>query len=298
MKNVLNYYYNINVENISHSERIYKFYIKEKSYIFINTDRSKEELTEIYNICCELYQLNIPIHEIILNKNNDIITLYDNKKYILLKKQKNSNELIVLSDIINFSNATKRDWKYKYINRTSWDILWGKKVDYFEYLISQMGQKNKILGQMFGYYEGIIENNIQLFALYNSKNEKYSICHKRIEIGMTTEEFYNPLNFIIDYSIRDVAEYLKSKMIINIDIYDEIKYCLIFNDYTNYEKKLLFIRIFFPSKQLDILEKNFLQQKDEKLIYYLLNSNFFYQDSIKKICTLFNAHIPKIDWLN
>lgn len=298
MKNVLNYYYNIDINHITYSDGEYRFNFQTSTYIFSNVNRSDEELLEIYNICGELHKLQIPVHQIILNKDNNIVTIYDNKRYVLLRKQKKSNEIITLTDIAKFSNITIKKWDYKYVKRLRWDKLWVKKVDYFGYQIVQLGQKRPLISQLFSYYEGIIENSIQLLNMYNNINVKYSICHERIDVGMTFDEFYNPINFIIDYTIRDIAEYLKSRLFINIDIYEEVEYCLKFYKYTDYEKLLLFIRIFFPSRQLDALEKNILYGND-KIGYELVNLNFFYEENIKKIYALFNTYIGiyKIDWL-
>ena len=215
----------------------------------------------------------------------------------------NSNERVSLNEIINFSIKTRNKWMLPKISRTNWSNLWAYKIQNLEYQISQLGRNNQMFTHCFGYYAGIVENNIQMFnEIYDMDYPYSSICHKRLTYNTTLNEFYNPLNFIIDCSTRDVSEYLKSKLIKKIDILSEIDYLLKISLYNEYEKKLFMIRILFPSYQLDVYENCFFENNSfsHKLEMIIYNNNE-YEKNIKKIYVLFNTYIkniPYVKWLD
>lgn len=297
MKNAIKYYYNIDVENIKQSKDEYKFYKNEMAYSLILTDRTEEEINQLYELVGNLHKLGIPCHQIIYNKSRNLLTNINNKNYVLMRKYITINDPITINDIISFNSKTTFDWNYPILNRTNWKELWMKKLDYFEYQLSQIGRKYPKLTSTFSYYEGITENAIQLINIYNIKKDSLiCVSHKRISFDTTLTDFYNPLNFIIDYKVRDIAEYLKQKNnIVEVDI-DIIRYLLdtyILND----DDKILFIiRIFFPSFYFDVYENILLSINDEK--HSLASWSSSYEKLIKKIYVLVNTYIklPNVEW--
>lgn len=298
MKNVLQYYYNLEINSVTRVNDEYVFSKDNLDYLFSPVYISIEEINELYLLTLNLIQIGLPCHNIILNNKNEIVTPYNNQNYILLKKNINSSEPITINDIISFSNHTSLAWDLKKLNRTNWKELWIRKIDYFEYQLSQIGNKYPLLCKMFGYYEGIVENGIQLFDMYNIRGNT-CVSHKRLDSNTNLSDFYNPLNFIIDYKIRDIAEYFKEKVISYDDIDSEITYFLD-NYIVNDSDRILFlIRFFFPSFYFDTYEKVMIETSNRKKLDNILVNSKKYEILLKKIYGYVSTYIniPNIDWL-
>ena len=297
MKNVMQYYYDLEIDSIKRVKDEYIFSKNGIHYIFSPVNRSLEEIDELYILTLNLTQIGLPCHNIILNNENKIITEYNKKNYILLKNNIVSNELITVNDIINFSNYTTYNWDFKYISRTNWKKLWTEKMDYFEYQLSQVGNKYPLLSNMFGYYEGIVENGIQLYDMYNTYGY-LCVSHKRLDINTSLSEFYNPLNFIIDYKVRDIAEYFKKKVLLH-DSDSEIIYCL--DNYINIDSdRILFmIRFFFPSFYFDTYEQILMGISKKNDLDHILVTSKRYEKLLKKIYAYISTYIniPTVEWL-
>ena len=144
MKNVINYYYNLNPNRINKIFNYYYFYLNNELYYFIIYTRKEEDINAIYEFNQQLVKNNILINEIVNNKNNTIITPVNRIPYILVKIQINQNKDITLSEINYLSNI-----KIKYPNnlmRSNWANLWINKIDYLEYQLEQNYQKYFIFG--------------------------------------------------------------------------------------------------------------------------------------------------------
>lgn len=303
VKNVLMYYYNLEAKKIK-KIKMYYFVVDDKnnSYIFQLCDRTKEELIELYDLTQILINSKIYCHELILNNNTEFITFVDNKAYILMKNKICSNDNISLNDVIDFSIKTSNFWNYNSLNRTNWVKLWYEKLQNLEYQISQFQDKYNSIYYGFNYFVGIVENSVQLMNYMHIDNlRKFSVSHKRLTYKTTLNEFYNPLNYVIDYSIRDAAEYIKSRLIDNLDSIYQYEFCIKSLIYNKNEKKLLFARIFYPSYQLDEYEKYFFETtNDKKELQLMLNSNDNYEKNIKKMYKLIKLYIedmPYIEWI-
>ncbi len=298
MKNAINYYYNLNPNEIHQINKIYKFHISNKKYILYPYQRKPEELNQIYELYMYIKSLGIYCHDIILNKDNKIITEINTIQYILLCAYIN-NRIINVNDIILMANIPITKSNFDKIKRIKWNLLWENKIDYLEYQISQFGKKYEIVRESSDYYIGIVENCISLLS--NQKNSKTipTISHNRIDTTTTTEEFYNPLSFIIDNRIRDISEYIKSKFnntneIIKI-IHEYVYRCRLNVD----EIRLLFIRILYPSKYLDMCELILDNKIKEKELLKLINNSSEFEHTIKSIYDYIKNYgsLPEIEWL-
>lgn len=298
MKNVLQYYYNLEINSVTRINNEYVFSKDNLNYVFSPVSIDIEEINELYILTMNLTQMGLPCHNIILNNRDELLTPFNNQNYILLKKNINSNEPITINDIIDFSTYTSFDWDFKHLNRTNWKNLWIKKMDYFEYQLSQVGNKYPLLCKMFGYYEGIVENGIQLFDMYNTHGT-VCVSHKRLTVNTSLSDFYNPLNFIIDYKIRDMAEYFKTKVMLYDEAHNEIVYFLDNYVTTDIDRILFMIRFFFPSFYFDIYEKVLIEKTSKKKLDDILVNSKKYEMLLKKIYGYVGTYIslPNIDWL-
>ena len=300
MKNALQYYYNLQVTGFKQKKDEYSFYKDGISYLFMPVERSYEEINEIYMLAKQLNELGVPCHNIMLNVEDKIITSFNNKNYVLLRKYVDSNDLITIRDIISFSKYTSFMWNYSKISRSEWKKLWSEKLDYLEYQLSQIGRRYPLLCEMFSYYEGLSELGIQLYNILDSIIGDLCVCHKRLGINTTINDFYNPLNFIIDHRVRDVAEYFKQKIVFtdqNID--GEILYYLDNISINNNDSFLFFVRMTFPSFYFDTYENILNNEKSSKELNDIIINHAKYEKILKKIYDYLSSYIniPYIEWL-
>ena len=134
------------------------------------------------------------------------------------------------------------------------------------------------------------------------KDAKKSIpylSHRRLFFNSTLYDLYNPLNFIVDTKVRDIAEYLKDCFFHNHDIRDEIQYFLNYSHLQCNDYQLLFARFLFPSYYFDCYEKIIDHGWDEKNLLPIILKNKDYEIILKQIYETISYHcqIPEIFWL-
>lgn len=293
MKNILNYFYNIYAENIRLNGDNYYFNYKNESYIFYLYNDNYKELEKIYEIYTQMLKRGIYSHQIILNKDNQISTIYNQKQYVLLKISIKPNTKITINDILYFGNITEG-----YKNIINWKNLWSSKIDYFEYQMSHFGKKYQLIRNSFSYYAGIVENGIIL--LNEKKDVISSISHKRILNNETVLEFYNPLNYIIDIKVRDAAEYFKNKLLTDKNVFEDIKNYLSISKLNENEVYYFFVRMFYPSFYFDCYEKVINGILDEYKIKEVIEITPYYENLLKGLYQYLKKYIqiPEIEWLN
>ena len=240
MKNLINYYYNLNIINIHQRERNYYFKINEELYSFVECNEC-DKIEEIFQLSKYLEQFKI-FEQLLLNVNNQVVTDVNGKKYILIKNIKIDNN-ININKIIEINNIRIPSTKLK---MSDWEELWSKKMDYFEYQISQIGKKYPLIRESFNYYLGLAELAISIINNIPKKDLYLCLSHRRIE------DIYNPLNLIVDYRVRDVSEYFKKNFFENKDIVEELNLFLFNNNLSVNEKQVFFVRMLFPTYYFDI----------------------------------------------
>lgn len=281
--NFINNYYEFN-----HNNNYYRLYILNEEYNIYNYNN-------IYTINKELIN-NTLMSEIILNKDKNIITTYHNINYILLKINCNINKDITLEEIDYLSKV-----KIVNNNKSNWGLLWSKKIDYLEELISENGKKYPQVVNSFNYFIGLSENAI---SYYNNididNNMMHYISHKRLKPTDKVDSLYNPLNIIYDYRVRDVAEYIKNSFWTdNHNIYNELNNYLYKNNLSLNEVKLLISRVLFPSFYFDLYEDIFNYNKDEKILNNIISRIDEYEEYLNSIIIYFKRFYPidEIEWL-
>ena len=297
MKNFIKFFYNMKVTNtnfinnyyeFNHNNNYYRLYILNEEYNIYNYNN-------IYTINKELIN-NTLMSEIILNKDKNIITTYHNINYILLKINCNINKNITLEEIDYLSKV-----KIVNNNKSNWGLLWSKKIDYLEELISENGKKYPQVVNSFNYFIGLSENAI---SYYNNididNNMMYYISHKVLRPTDKVDSLYNPLNIIYDYRVRDVAEYIKNSFWTdNHNIYNELNNYLYKNNLSLNDVKLLISRVLFPSFYFDLYEDIFNYNKDEKILNNIISRIDEYEEYLNSIIIYFKRFYPidEIEWL-
>lgn len=296
MKNAISYYYNMNPTDIHQTGKIFKFVHDNNFYLLMPCERI-DEINTIYELSYELNRRGVPIHQIILNSSNQIITLISDISYVLMKVLVSDRKL-TLNDILSFNNLVI-DIKDNYpLRRDNWFKLWCEKIDYFEYQVNQMGKKYPLIRESFSYYVGLAENGICLFRdCY--KSGKIFISHRRIFYNESILELYNPLNLVIDLQVRDVCEYFKSCFFNGVDVFENVKQYLYLNNFDNENKILFLSRMLFPSYYFDLYEKIIAGDVLEEEIKKITKRVDDYELFLRKIYFLLkDEKFPFIDWLN
>ena len=303
MKNAINYYYNLFPDHISNIDNYFYFTIDDELYHLKPYTRSPNEGQAIIKLNKEMTNRNLLVHEIVINKNKDIITIINNIPYLLYKVIINPNKKISLSEISFLSN---QNIPYdKELERTNWDVLWSNKIDYFEYQINQIGKKHPYIVDSFSYYTGLAENAISYVknTLIEAKPElsdQGTISHRKIQSNLSVYDLYDPNNIIIDHKARDLAEYIKLSFFTqNHNIFKELDVYFNYNYFSYYGIRLLFARIIYPSYYFDLYEDILLDKIKEKKIITITNTTTEFENYLYQVYLYLKKYynIPEIEWL-
>ena len=261
----IKYFYNIDVNKISNKEDRYILESNSKKYMLVDYIKNPKKLYENYiifknsNMCC---------HDIILNKYG--ITVDD----------------ILSNNIINIKN--------KFDIREKWEL----KNEYYENIISKLSNDNKYIKESFDYYIGLSELSINLLSYINFNNINSYVQHDRVSYNESIEEFYNPINMLVDSKIRDLALYLKSNFFNNCIVPDIPQIINKLN--INLDEAILFIsRMIYPDYYFDIIDEIVNYNINDDKLKECIKKSTNYEIFIKKIYKYLNQYysIPKIDFL-
>lgn len=287
MKNVINYYYGMIVKEFKKRENSFIFYINGNEFELVQYYGDINRLLNLYSILKSYRRVS---DEIIFNKNNDVITYYENIPYILLKKINYDREKINLKDIVNY------DCTIHIKEELNWKKLWKEKLDYYEVQLEETGLKYPLLKQSFNYYLALSEIAINLLNYVKYENINYCVAHKRLE---KTQDLFNPLNIIIDSKTRDIAEYIKIKFFNDEITIEEVINFIKEYSFSKDEMILLLSRLIYPSYYFDVYEKVYRQEEPEKELDKIIKKNAGYEAFLKKLYNYvkFLYIVPQIEFL-
>lgn len=291
MKNTISYYYNLIPNDIHQKEDVYTLIINNVKYIFMPYYGNINNLNTIYNY---LINLKIYCHEIIYNNRNSIITTHNDKPYILFKIYYDKHDFINLNQIISYNILVETD------KQCNWYDLWCKKLDYYEYQLSEFGKKYPLIRDSFSYYNGLCETSISLLNNIKTYKNNMYISHHRIKKNMDWIDFYNPLNLVIDVRIRDASEYFKNQFFEGKNVIEEINYYLYTTKLNYSETMLLFIRLIYPSYYFDTYDDIIQGKTQEKKLNNYIEKNHSFELFLKKVYNIINNHyykLPEIEWI-
>ncbi len=290
MKNLINYYYNLDLKAFKKSEGKFIFQSDNKFYEFIPF---YGDVNVFYKNYITVVNSNKYCHQIIFNKEKKILTFYESKPYLLLKKNLSINNKVNLKEIITYDIPIHCEVKLE------WKKLWKEKIDYYEYQMSQLAHKYKKLKNSFDYYIGLSETAINLLNYAKEKDIRFFMCHRRIKQNEKLDDFFNPVNFVVDSKTRDIGEYIKINYFTkNVDYDDVCRYIDILN-FNDTECILLLARLMYPSYYFDIYDQIIQGFIGEEKIEVYTKKNASYEAFLKKIYIYIrlNFRIPEIEWL-
>jgi len=304
MKESINYYYNLNIAEVENWETVYRFKINKDYFYFVPLKRIENELEDLVNVSKELKLRGIEVHDIILNRFGKIITNVYNMNYVLLKPIGDIYEEYELKDIVKINKKLILNDNKSKLYRNSWVKLWSDKLDYFEYQIRELGKDKSVILNSFSYYLGLGENAIS-YASNTIKSykptEKDRIClsHRRINYPNYKLNFLNPLGFIFDLEVRDIASFIKSAFIANEDALSYLKEALRINDFTIYSLQLLYARLMYPTFYFDIYEKVINNELPEEELIPIIEKSDEYEVFLKKAYVEISHYAPieRVEWI-
>lgn len=305
MKNVINYFYNFNIDNIRMIDDNYYFVYMGKKFIFFEIKDKFFEHNAVMSLNALLANGDNNFYQIILNINNNVLTYSSNKKYILLLDNFEQDREFNYLDILDTNVVVKEINKnFNQLNRGNWATLWKTKLDYFEIFVEQNMNKYPILNDYYNYFIGLAENAISYFEdttseIKPSVYDKMVVSHKRIESNYTFKDLYNPVSLIIDHPSRDFAEYLK--MMFFEQKNEDIQFFKYLNsvNLSNYGARMFFSRMLYPSFFFDAFEKIINDRVSINNILKIIGKMDEYQNYLFEIYTVLRNkyNIPKIEWL-
>ena len=130
MKNIIEFYYNIRIDEIHNKDDYYFFVLNKNHYIFKPYFDDIDKTLDIYKLN-RLLSERTNIYNIILNRYGNPITKVNNSFYVLILSNNRNN--FTLADISNMANVSDiNNQLLDKLERNNWEILWANKIDYFE----------------------------------------------------------------------------------------------------------------------------------------------------------------------
>jgi len=292
MKNVINFFYNLNIDNIRVIDNNYYFTYDGKKFIFYEIRDVYFDHQATFELNSRVLNNNNSFYQIIPNKNNEILTYNANKKYILMLDKTVQDRNFDYFDVYDTNVIVNDNNKViNRLNRFNWALLWKSKVDYFEFYVNQNINKYRELNSYYNYFIGLAENAILYYGdtIDEEKPSEYDrgvVSHKRIEQNYSFKDLYNPVGLIVDHPSRDLAGYLKMIFWNNTYKYENIINYLNEVNLSSYGARMLISRMLFPSFFFDAFEALIDNKTNSKYILNIVDRMNEYEKYVLNIYKL------------
>ena len=304
MKDTISFYYNIDIDTLEEKDGKYHFKYQNRDFFFVFFNRNLEELEDLLDCISEMQKKGIDVHGILINKDNSILTKINEYNYILFSVN-NCSETYDIFDIIDMNNKLTLNNYNSKLYRNNWENLWMQKVDYFEYQIRELGLDKQVIKNSFSYYIGLAENAISYVhnvKLKYPSQGKIVLSHRRIFYPNYKLNYLNPLSFIFDLEVRDIAEYLKAMFFSEDDeseVLEELKSFLKIKRLTIYEYNMLYARLLYPSYYFDIYEEVMNKERSEEDLLKIISKNENFEEFLKKAYLKITKYaiLEKVEWI-
>lgn len=303
MKETIEYYYNIEIEDLEEYDGKYHFKFNNQDYFFVFYNRREEELEDIINVIREMISKGINVNEVLVNRNGSYLTKVGEYNYILFRV----SNIYYEYDIFDMDSMSKKlvlNNNVSSLYRNNWGKLWSEKVDYFEMQVRELGLELEVIKNSFSYYIGLAENAISYVNNANLKNReeyKITLAHRRVFYPNYKLNYLNPLSFVFDLRVRDIAEYLKSMFFKEGISYtlEELRTYLKIAHLSLYECEMLYARMLYPTYYFDLYDEVINKGMDEDMLINVIKNSSLFEEflgcvyiEIKKY-----ADIDRVDWL-
>lgn len=298
MKNVLQYYYNLNPDSIHQVHKDYRIIINKDIYMMYNLEIINNEIYQIYALNKLLSHNNILFNKIILNVSDQIITQINDIPYMLVKIYF-ENRNINFEDLYFFSNLYIDVSNYRELDKSDWYYLWTNKIDYIEYQVSQFGKNYPLIRKSINYYIGMAETAINLLGNKKKETTHFVISHRRVKSKSKLWDIYNPLSLVIDTRVRDISEFYKTLFFdkgLNIEL---LKKQVLSYQFSSYEAFLFYVRMIFPTYYFDCYEEIVLGDLNEKELLKYIYKAEQYRVFLKEIYFFLKQYydLIEVEWI-
>lgn len=296
MKETINYYYNVYPDEIVEINNGCYFYYGEFKYYFVKV-KNIDELNMLLDISNTLYKKNTFVDTFIFSKDKSIYVSLLEENYVLLRVNSVENDVYSLSDIVYFNSLYVKD----NIKEIPYDKIWAKNVDVFESEVSELNNDYMIVQDSFNYYVGLAENAISYYVDVKEKESlndiRVSVCHKRINKYMYSGLINNPLYFMLDYEVRDIALYIETMFFEGVFNFEEIIDCI--KGFNRTMARILICRLLYPVYYFDQLKLVLMGKESENSLLKYIEKCKEYELLLSDLLNYFNKklNIPKIEWL-
>jgi len=186
---------------------------------------------------------------------------------------------------------------------SDWGELWSSRLDYYEVQLRELGINYQTVLNTYGMFSGLAENAILYFNLTKSTFDYESvvaIVHNRMKYPCYQIDYNNPLNFVIDYNVRDIAEYIKAYMISEDYELENVLLLLDKLNTNNLMFNLLYSRLLYPTFYFDVYDKIILEDGFDSDIEFVIDIVPRYLDMLKQIYMKFRFkyNMFNIEWLS
>ena len=299
MESIIYDYYGYNFKESDNG--IYKY--KGYNFMFLAVSEDENNIIQMESITSKVASIfNNDVVYLIKNKYNQYIsTTMDNKNLCLLTYSNNINDI---NDIVKMHLSFIGQFNY-FIDLNDIILLWDQRIEYiYNQCLVSLNFDNQshldlyyncihAIGSAINSLQYLKDINIDYKNTYNT-----TLTHRRIK-NIDKYELFNPFNYIIDHSSRDLAELYKNDLI-------SITQLLNITYYYNYridEYQYLLARLLFPTCIFDLIEdlatENISIDYSKKIYEVIIK----YHKQIKKTKEYYKiiinmANIRPIDWLN
>lgn len=301
MKDTISFYYNIDIDSLEEKDGKYHFKYQNRDFFFVFFNRNLDELEDLLACVSDMQKKGIDVHGILINKDNSILTKINEYNYILMSVS-NYSETYDIFDIIDMNNKLTLNNYNSKLYRNNWDNLWMQKVDYFEYQIRELGLDKEVIKSSFSYYIGLAENAISYvhnIKLKYVQQGTITLSHRRIFYPNYKLNYLNPLSFIFDLEVRDIAEYIKSAYFAGEDALSYLKETLKITNFSIYSLELLYARLLYPTYYFDIYENIMNKGEDEEKLIPIIEKADDYEEFLRSAYFEINKYAPieGISWI-
>lgn len=240
---------------IINNELLYFYNFKDPKMIIYDDNNYflyKENIYQLYKLKdfnynhINMYDNNF--HKVIRNKFNNIVSIINNKYYVLLKVNiKKYNRLLTIDDLIVVSKKAY----YSQYNKKDIFNLWKNKIDYLD---NYYNKTYNLDNYDYNYFKGVGELALNLLKKINYSNITYGLSYNRFYDIKTLYDLYNPFIIKIGPIINSFSELIKYNFFYNNKRTNYIK---VFELNLSNEDYYYFIaRLIFPTYYYDLLRED------------------------------------------
>lgn len=299
MKKMINYYYKLYPLKIyTHEDETY-FFDDEYKY-YIKRFNNKKSVDSYINIQNQYKNNNIPINEILINKNNEYITEYEKKSYIVIKVKGIENIEIDIDDIIKYNIELSKE-VYTSIEIDELNSM-KKEIDKSEDQMTGYNKEYLLVQNVFNYYIGLAENAVSYLSdsIKETSIHDKSISHNYIDNELINKCLIDITNISYNYKLKDISEYFRVLVINNSD-WEETLYTFLNKFKLNeFDYRFLYAEIIYPRYFFYMLNEICNKNKCDKELDNMIKEIDNVEKRINELYIIINKYckIPPIFWIN